>query len=300
MYSRKAKVGKSTLELVHRTLKTVLRVKEKYLKTANEEVYYLHHEVKNAPTLVLIHGFSDIPESFLPCLFALRNKFNIILPALKGFDFEGVDPQKTYSLEIYRDTILGILDHHGIDEFHIGGNSLGGATSLLTYKGAPKRVKSLILINSAGFEFDHIDSVTKRFLKGENPFIVNARPDFKALTETIFHKVPRYPLFINQFLYEDYKISAQQYTDIATKLFETDKTLSQGSHIISPEEILVPTQIIWGESDGFFPLEIARTISDVIPDVRLRTIKNSGHVPHLESPNIVQNVIADFLKTQHE
>lgn len=297
MYSKKAKFGRGSLNFIHYSLKRLLSVKERYLSTPHGRVYYLHHEVKNAPTLVLIHGFSDIPESFLPCLFSLRGKYNIILPALKGFDFEAVIDEREYSLEIYKETILCILDHYGINQFHIGGNSLGGATSLQMVKDHPEKVKSMILINSAGFEYDHIDTVTKKFLKGHNPFVVNEEKDFEALVSTIFHKKPRYPLFIENYIYEDYKSRAKQYTDIAERLFETDVNIKNGNHIIEPEDISVKTLIIWGESDGFFPVEIARDIAKKIPDSQLEVLKCSGHVPHLESPHRVQKIISRFLNT---
>ena len=202
MYSNKAKIGQSSLGFIHRSLKKILSVKECHLDTKHGKVYYLHHEVKNAPTLVLIHGFSDIPESFLPCLFSLRKKFNIILPALKGFDFEAVVDNREYSLEIYKETVLAVLNHHNIDRFHIGGNSLGGATSLQMYKDESVRVESLILINCAGFEYEHIETVTKKFIKGHNPFVVNGKQDFENLMATIFHKRPVYPFYIKDFFYE--------------------------------------------------------------------------------------------------
>ncbi len=295
MFSKKAKMGRKTHGFIMNSLKRVLKVSEKSIDTKHGKLYFLHHENPDKETLVLIHGFSDIPDSFLTSLFSLRKKYNIILPALKGFDQDGVQRDREYSLGVYSNTIIHLLDSLGIESFHIGGNSLGGATSLQIYKDYRKRVKSLILINCAGFEYPHIDSVIKRFQIGENPFVIKNQGDFTNFKNLIFHKNRRYPLFIENYIYEDYKNKSQDYTDISQILFENDPDLSKGHHVIEPEEILIPTLFIWGKSDGFFPLEIAKEAHKKVKDSRLEVIETAGHVPHHEAPHKVQKLILNFL-----
>lgn len=298
MYSTKAKIGRWVQQLLLKIFRLLFSFKQKSISTPHGEVYYLHHDLKNAPTLILIHGFSDIPEGFLASVFKLRKTYNIILPALKGFDKDGVKEGISYSLQMYRDTILAIADHHQIEEFFLGGNSLGGVTSLQIYKDFPQRVKALILINTAGFEYPEVDSLVKRSHGGENPFVVETREDFQKFKDAIFHRKITFPFFIDDFLYEDFKNKAKDYENISASLLVNDQHLSQGKHLVEPKEIKVRTLLLWGESDDFFPLEIAEKVYKELPNGELAIIRQAGHVPQHEAPHKVQKVINQFLALQ--
>ncbi len=300
MFSKRAKIGQKAHGFIMSSLKRMLKVSENTIETEHGPIYFLHHNNPGKPTLVLIHGFSDIPEAFLSCLFALRKDYNIILPALKGFDQYGVNTSVKYSLELYRDTILYIVDHLRINDFHLGGNSLGGAVTLQIYKDVPKRLKSIILINCAGFEYKDIDSVVKQSLAGRNPFVMSDRKDFQKFKDLIFHKNRNYPFFIETYIRENYLSKSQEYTDISNLLFSNGPELTgeKDVHVVAPSEIKIPTLLLWGESDDFFPLEIAKKAIKEIPQGELKIIKGAGHVPQHEAPYKVQKLIAEFLKKQ--
>ncbi|HTP34170.1 MAG TPA: alpha/beta hydrolase, partial [Candidatus Acidoferrales bacterium] len=51
------------------------------------------------------------------------------------------------------------------------------------------------------------------------------------------------------------------------------------------DEIAVPVDLIWGESDQLVPLEYARGLQRGLPRARLTTIPGCGHIPHLEAPD---------------
>lgn len=295
MYSIKARIGRLIQRLLLGLTKKLFGFKDKSITTKHGRVFYLHREVRDAPTLILIHGFSDIPEGFLASLIGLRKKYNLILPALKGFDKEGVKKGVSYSLPNYRDTIMAIADHHEIDSFFLGGNSLGGVTSLQIYKDHPERVEGLILINSAGFEFPEVDSLIKRSHEGENPFVVHTREDFIKFKDAIFHRKITFPFFIDDFLFEDFKLKRQDYEDISASLLMNDTNLSQGKHLIEPTEIKVRTLLIWGKSDDFFPHAIAEKVNALLPNGTLITLDQAGHVPQHEAPLKVQKAIKDFI-----
>lgn len=60
-------------------------------------------------------------------------------------------------------------------------------------------------------------------------------------------------------------------------------------------EIRCPTLVICGVDDGMVPPENSRQIASKIPHARLRLIPQCGHLPMLEKPEDVADLVAAFL-----
>ncbi|XP_011012045.1 PREDICTED: monoacylglycerol lipase ABHD6 isoform X4 [Populus euphratica] len=55
------------------------------------------------------------------------------------------------------------------------------------------------------------------------------------------------------------------------------------------------TLIIWGEDDQIISNKLAVRLHCELPDAIIRQIPDCGHIPHVEKPNSVANLILDFL-----
>ena len=60
-------------------------------------------------------------------------------------------------------------------------------------------------------------------------------------------------------------------------------------------EIDVPTVVIVGELDQMTPVKVAREMADAIPGARLEVIPGAGHLPTLETPEAVNDILRDWL-----
>ncbi|MBF2018177.1 MAG: alpha/beta hydrolase, partial [Rivularia sp. T60_A2020_040] len=60
------------------------------------------------------------------------------------------------------------------------------------------------------------------------------------------------------------------------------------------EEINQETLILWGDQDKILGIKDAPKFARAIPHSKLIWIKDSGHVPHLEQPQITATEILDF------
>ncbi|HKD00244.1 MAG TPA: alpha/beta hydrolase, partial [Methylomirabilota bacterium] len=61
--------------------------------------------------------------------------------------------------------------------------------------------------------------------------------------------------------------------------------------------ISAPTLLCWGAHDKLAPLApCGETWAREIPGARLRVFDDSGHVPHLEEPDAVAEVIGEFCR----
>ena len=59
--------------------------------------------------------------------------------------------------------------------------------------------------------------------------------------------------------------------------------------------IEVPTLIIWGERDGFLPIDHGKAYHDGIAKSEFAVVPNSGHLPHIEQPAICAETVVNFI-----
>ncbi|KAL5723166.1 Alpha/beta hydrolase domain-containing protein vte7 [Ranunculus cassubicifolius] len=57
--------------------------------------------------------------------------------------------------------------------------------------------------------------------------------------------------------------------------------------------------IIWGENDQIISSDLAVRLQRELPNASVRQIPNCGHLPHVEKPELVANLIKDFATVQH-
>jgi len=60
--------------------------------------------------------------------------------------------------------------------------------------------------------------------------------------------------------------------------------------------IAAPTLIVWGERDGFVPIAHGRAYHEGIAGSELVIVPNSGHLPHVETPEVCAKFMIGFLR----
>jgi pimeloyl-ACP methyl ester carboxylesterase len=56
-----------------------------------------------------------------------------------------------------------------------------------------------------------------------------------------------------------------------------------------------PVLVIWGTEDRTVPFKISKRVLAALPNADFHPIKGCGHVPHLEQPDIVNEILIDFI-----
>lgn len=101
-----------------------------------------------APPLLCLHGAGMSSVVFMDLVRRLAPRVAVIAPDLPGHGQSGPAlPQP--SIDGYRDVVLALLDRLAIPRVILAGHSMGGAIALSLALKAPRRVAGLCLLNSA-------------------------------------------------------------------------------------------------------------------------------------------------------
>ncbi|NJL60809.1 MAG: alpha/beta hydrolase [Methylacidiphilales bacterium] len=173
------------------------------------------------------------------------------------------------------------------------GASMGGAAALdftLTY---PEAVEKLVLIDSAGlvansplvkFMFSPLDTWLTNFLKSPKVRQNISRAAYKN----------------KELASIDAQICAALHLDLPnwnTALIAFTKSGGYSAFRFKQlMEIQQETLILWGDSDKILGIKDAAGFKRAIPNSKLIWIEDSGHVPHLEQPQITAKHLLEFAR----
>ena len=133
-----------------------------YVKRPSEPT--LHYELddytdpwKNAPVILLQHGFSRNARFWYSWVPYLSRFYRVIRPDLRGLGLsERPTPlENAMGAQNYLSDLIAILDHAGVEKVHFCGESLGGVLGLLFAAQHPQRVRTLSLISAPVYISDH-------------------------------------------------------------------------------------------------------------------------------------------------
>lgn len=240
--------------------------------------------------ILLIHGFDSSLLEFrrlFPCL--ARQNETLALDLL-GFGFT----ERRINLDINPVTIKTHLYYVWKTLIQkpviLVGASMGGATAIdftLTY---PQCVEKLVLIDSAGlanppragkFMFPPLDYLLTEFLRNKN----------------VRQSISKASYYDKKFANLDANICASLHLKCSNwnrGLISFTKSGGYGNFKEKLSEIEKNTLILWGKQDKILGTKDAEKFKQLIPNSELIWIKNCGHVPHLEQPEITANYILDF------
>lgn len=278
----------TTQKLVqHERNKANLETKIFTLASGDTMSYLEGGNLKGEP-LLLIHGFGANKDNFTRIAKKLSD-YHLIMPDLLGFGESSKPPQADYRADAQAQRLHELLQAKGVaSDIHVGGNSMGGAISVAYAAMYPNTVKSLWLLDSAGFWSAGFSQ--DRFGDGgitSSPLLVETKEDYFALYKLVMYKPPYIPKTV-QAVFAQTNIANR---DLHGKILEqiTADNVEARAKVIAQYNI--PTLIVWGAEDKIIKPETAIVMKQIIPQSQVITMSEVGHVPMVEA---VKKTASDY------
>ena len=275
-------------------------MRAKFIDVAGTQTRVLHEGEGNAQVLLLIHGFGSSADTWMHNIDVLGQDFHVVVPDLVGHGFTGsVDLGDGPSHPKAVEHLFGVLDVLGIDHFIPCGSSYGGLLGALMYFEAPDRVPKLI-INGSGSTFNTEQQLATA-LEGTkaNSSIAMLDPTLESCrirSQGTVHdpaSVPEPFVFMRLTIYSQPPVVDAWRTQLDA-MMDMDKMRPYRIYD-RLEDIDVETLIVWGRQDPRGLHEQAIAGAKRMPNARLVTYENCGHLPFLEKPEQYNSDIREFL-----
>ena len=245
----------------------------------------------DAPVLFLLHGIMASLHTWDGWVDFLQDDFRIIRVDIPGFGLTGPYADGIYNIERSVDMLDQLSNALEVDSFFLAGNSMGGYISWNFALAHPDKVKRLILIDSAGYEF-------------EKPMLLGLLST-PVLKDSMAFMTPKF--IVSQTLSEVYGDSSKVKDETIERYHQLMLREGNRTAVVSVfasiseigndgiKQIKIPTLVQWGEKDAWIPLAHAQNFVDDIEGAKLITYPGIGHVPMEELPQQTAQDAKDFL-----
>ena len=123
-------------------------------KIGNLNVFYRDAGPKDAPVLLLLHGFPTSSNMFRNLIPRLAGAFRVIAPDYPGFGLTTMPDHKefSYTFENLMNTVVGLVDHLGLKKYSMYVMDYGAPVGYRLALRHPERVQALIVQNGNAYD----------------------------------------------------------------------------------------------------------------------------------------------------
>ena len=249
----------------------------------------LHYQVvaapEDKPTIVFSNSLGTDFRIWRDVIVRLIGECSIVLYDKRGHGLSDVG-DSPYKLDDHVADLAGLLDHLGINDAVICGLSVGGLIAQGLYHERPDLVKALILCDTAAKIGDdemwserienigrdgispYVDGIMEKWF---TPAFHSDRADDLAGYKNMLRRV-----------------TPEGYLGTCSALRDADLRSAA-------LEIKAPTICIVGDQDGSTPPDLVLSTAKLIPECRYEVIKSCAHIPCVEQPEVLVEIMKAFL-----
>ena len=228
---------------------------------------------------LLLHGGAG-PQSVLRFagLLAATEPALVVTPSHPGFAGT-TRPEGLATMRGLAGVYVALLDALDLHDVTVVGNSIGGWIAAEVALLGSGRVSGLVVVDGGGLRIE------------EHP-----AADFFALgMDQIINLSYRDP---ERFRIDLAAMPPEQRAGMAANRAALQAyggaTMDDATLLERLPAIAIPTLVVWGEADRMIPVEHGHAYAEAIPGAELRLIREAGHLPQLETPELLVRLVWGF------
>lgn len=240
---------------------------------------------REAPAVVLVHGFSASTHAWDAWAKALSSDYRVVVLDLPGHGLTRTPPGYAAGRDGFDAVVDGVTGKLGLTRFTLGGNSMGGGVAWAYALNHPDKVQRLVLVDAAGWPMSKAGGASI-FAILRNPLgrkllrNIDARP----LVAQGLRAAYLDPRLVTPALIDRYVDLARApgHRDILLGLQTGPRRLASTSEL---SRIHVPTLVMFGQDDRLIPALDGEKFHKAIPGATLILYPGVGHVPMEQIPD---------------
>jgi pimeloyl-ACP methyl ester carboxylesterase len=244
---------------------------------------WYHDSGGNGVPVVFMHAASGTCDSWVYQLPAFTSAgYRCITYDRRGWGRSRPDPAGEQPGNVSGD-LQGLVDHLGLDRFHVAATAAGGIGGLDYAVVHPERVRSLVVADSIGGVQD------PEYLEVQHRL---RPPEIQALPVELRELGPSYRGMNPE--------GTRRWIEIE-RASRPAGTHGPGQPPQRPmtyarlETIGVPVMVLVGEADLLSPPALMRMLAAHIPNCQFATVPEAGHGAHWEQPEIWNRLVLEFI-----
>ena len=256
---------------------------------------YRDADTADAPTVVMLHGFTGSKENWYPLAAALQGRYRLLIPDLPGWGESERKPDLVYGF-----TQQAVNVDAFIREVSPGkpvvllGHSMGGGIAALVAARYPEEVARVGLLDAAGVRFKD-NAFGLDVLAGGNPFGVEDDASLQRYIDIVFHDAkakPWLPWPASTALIRKRRADAAFEQGVLDRIGRSDESLLPGDEAV---RIRQPALLLWCRQDAVIDPSAMGLYAERIPQARTVLLDGCGHMSLMERPREVAEAVVKLI-----
>jgi pimeloyl-ACP methyl ester carboxylesterase len=285
------------------------KVAHRTVKVGDLDIFYREAGPKDAPAVLLLHGFPTSSQMFRNLIPALADRYHVVAPDYPGFGHSSMPARDKFAYTF--DNIAGVVEKFtatvGLTKYALYVQDYGGPIGFRLASGHPDRVTAIVVQNGnaydEGLETDFWKPLKAYWQEPTNLERRNALRPFLKVDATLWqytHGVPH-----AEFVSPDGWTTDQYLLDRkGNDEIQLDMFLSYGSNPpLYPKwqeyfrKHQPPTLIAWGKNDEIFPAAGAEPYKRDLKTLEFHLL-DAGHFALESDGDQIARLMRDFLGRQ--
>ncbi len=250
-----------------------------FTEVEGARVRYVDLGPRDAPAVVLLHGFASALETWATVIPALAEKHRVLALDLKGFGWTD-RPEGDYSPQAQARLVLALMDARGIRQASVVGHSWGASVALAMALAAPDRVEKIALYDGWMYEEQIPTMFHWARAGGVGEFLFALFYDQRSDEKVALAFYDR--RFVTEALVEAVEKALERPGTKAAALAAV-----RGQRFTEMQEryhtIQQDTLLLWGREDQVATLSNGERLAKELPRARLVVYPQCGHFPMIEA-----------------
>lgn len=250
------------------------------------EIFYREAGPRDAPAILLLHGFPSSSRMYETLLAPLADRFRLVAPDYPGFGHSAAPApdEFAYTFDNLATVMMGLVDRLALDRFALFVQDYGGPVGFRIAQAQPHRIRAIVVQNAVAHEegLGPLWETRKAFWADRPRHETALRTNLLSFEATRLRHVGRTPhperynpdAWHDEFAF----LSSPGQIDIQTELFYDYRTnverYPQWQHYL--REHRPPMLVVWGKHDPSFTVEGAHAYRRDVPDAQIH-ILDAGH-----------------------